>query len=104
MIDINVLKMMNLPEGSPNQKTCYFQQKIKKKKNSFHIRNNVTNIERGWSCEKERCVWGKGSENKRVGIKAGGLKRREEQFLFIQGPFELSLFLLKLKTLQLNNF
>ena len=62
MIDINVLKMMNLPEGSPNQKTCYIQQPKK--------------IERGWSGEKERGVWGKGSENKRVGIKAGGLKRR----------------------------
>ena len=64
------------------RKLVIFSKKIKKK-NSFHIRNNVTNIERGWSCEKERCVWGKGSENKRVGIKAGGLKRREEQFLFI---------------------
>ena len=60
-----------------------FLAKKWKKKISFHIQNNVTNIERGWSCEKERSVWGKGSENKRVGIKAGGLKRREEQFLFI---------------------
>ena len=65
MIDINVLKMMNLPEGSPNQKTCYFQQKKKQKK------------------KKEVVWWGKDSENKRVGIKAGGLKRREKQFLFI---------------------
>ena len=60
MIDINVLKIMNLPEGSPNQKTCYFKQK-----------------------KKKVVWWGKDSEKKRVGIKAGGLKRREKQFLFI---------------------
>ena len=52
MIDINVLKMMNLPEGSPNQKTCYFQQN----NNNNNIKNKkIKNKNFFFSPTKEQC-------------------------------------------------